>query len=303
MRKILRSPFVKGVARWANREPFIWDGIYENFAQVPVMGDGFGGDVWLSETQRYTQAAAMALRNSRGEIPESVAQYHALFSLLVAALSGERPVRVVDFGGGMGIGFASLMRLASQAGACGTHSEAGVEYLVVDSEESCERGRQLFADFPEVKFASELPEQVTPKAFDNCSPGVEPLQPWETSSAKSNAESVGNGAVDVLVLSSVIQFVEDYEGVLKKLARLAPSFWFFTFVPAGDIPTFASAQLNVPGSVLPIWFFNVRELVAKMEAVGYRLVFKSALDRVFDMSNFPATHQLTQHCNLLFRPQ
>lgn len=263
MRKILRSSLVKGVARWANREPFIWDGIYESFAQVPVMGDGFASNVWLSETQRYTQAAAMALRNNRGEIAESVAQYQALFSLLVAALSVERPVRIVDCGGGMGIGFASLMRLS--------HLKSGVEYLVVDNEESCERGRQLFADFPEVRFSPELPR---------------------------DSENI-----DVLVLSSVIQFVENYDELLKKLATLAPSFWFFTFVPAGNIPTFASAQLNVPGSVLPVWFFNVGELVAKIEALGYRLVFKSALDRVFDMNNFPATHQLTRHCNLLFRPQ
>jgi putative methyltransferase (TIGR04325 family) len=263
VRKILRSPLVKGVARWANREPFIWDGIYENFAQVPAIGDGFLSDAWLSETQRYTQAAAMALRNSRGEIAENVAQYHALFSLLVASLSGVRAVRVVDIGGAMGIGFASLMRLAPLTGK--------LEYFVVDNEESCERGQQLFADFPEVRFASELPR---------------------------DAEKV-----DVLVLSGVLQFVEDYEELLQKLGGLAPSFWFFTFVPAGDIPTFASAQLNVSGSVLPVWFFNALELVAKIESLGYRLVFKSALDRVFDMSNFPATHQLTRHCNLLFRPQ
>lgn len=271
MRKILRSPLVKGVARWANREPFIWDGIYESFAQVPVLGDGFASDAWLSETQRYTQAAAMALRNNRGEIAENVAQYHVLVSLLVAACgSRERPVRVVDLGGGMGVGFASLMR--------SIHSELRVEYLVVDNEESCKRGRQLFADFPEVRFCSELPGD--PARVDA-------------------AHDFGN--VDVLVLSSVLQFVEDYEEFLKELANVAPAFWFLTFVPAGEIPTFASAQLNVPGSVLPVWFFNVRELVARVEALGYRLVFKSALDRVFDMSNFPPTHQLTRHCNLLFR--
>ena len=243
------------------------------------MGAGFASDAWLSETQRYTQAAAMALRNNRGEIAESVAQYHALFSLLVASLSVERPVRIVDFGGGMGAGFASLMRLI-RTEASGHRSEPGVEYLVIDNEESCARGRQLFADFKEVTFATELPQD-----FQGATALPEPRK------------------VDVLVLSSVIQFVEGYEELLKKLARLTPSFWFFSFVPAGNIPTFASAQLNVPGSVLPVWFFNVRELIAKVEALGYRLVFKSALDRVFDMSNFPATHQLMRQCNLLFRAQ
>jgi putative methyltransferase (TIGR04325 family) len=145
------------------------------------------------------------------------------------------------------------------------------EYLIVDNEESCERGRRLLSEFSSVRFMSELPLDVE--------------------------------SVDVIVLSGVLQFVEEYEKLLRDLSALKPSFWLFTFLPAGDIPTFASAQLNVPGSVLPVWFFNVNELVSKIEALGYSLRFKSALDRVFDMSNFPLTHQLPRQCNLLFRRQ
>ena len=264
MREILRSPLIKGVARWANKQPFIWDGIYNSFDQVPVSGDGFGSDVWLADTERYTRAALMALRRENGGIPENVPQYHALPSILVASLpSVDRPVRVIDFGGGMGIGFASLMRCMP--------AKRRLEYLVVDNEESCKRGRQLLRDFPPVRFMSNLPHE--------CS------------------------FVDVMVLNSVLQFVGNYEELLIKLAAFAPSLWQFTFLPAGDIPTFASAQLNVPGSVLPVWFFNFRELVNKIEALGYRLIFKSALDRSFDMNNFPLTHRLPLQCNLLFHRQ
>ena len=261
MRKILRSPVVKSVARWANKEPFIWDGIYESFDEVPVSGDGFASDEWLSDMERYTSAALMALRND-GEIPENVPQYHALLSILVASLTScDRPVRVIDFGGGMGIGFANMMRCVPEKTAC--------EYLVIDNEASCERGRRLFRDFASVKFMPHLPQV--------------------------------SGAVDVVVLSGALQFVEDYGDLLVKLAAFKPSFWLFTFVPAGDVPTFATSQLNVPGSVLPAWFFNVRELIEKIEALGYELIFKSALDRLFDMNNFPLTHQLPRQCNLLFR--
>jgi putative methyltransferase (TIGR04325 family) len=262
VRKILRNPLVKGVARWANREPFIWDGIYEDFAQAPVTGAGFASDAWLAETQRYTQAAVMVLRNQRNAIPENVAQYHALSALLITSFRPGTVVSVIDFGGGMGIGFASLLRSAP---------EATVDYLVIDNEVSCERGRKLFSDFPAIRFTTEI--------------------------------ACEGRNVDVLVLSSTLQFVADVGALLQQLARVGPSFWLFTFVPAGEVPTFASTQLNVPGSILPVWFFNVRELVEKVEAFGYRLVFKSALDRVFDMSNFPATHQLKRHCNLLFRRQ
>lgn len=260
MRKLLRSPVVKVVARWANKEPFIWDGVYESFAQAPVAGEGFASDAWLTDMERYTRSAVAALQ--RGGIPENVPQYHALLALLIASVSPlDRPVHVLDFGGGMGIGFANLRR-------CMTAGLA-VDYLIVDNEESCQRGRRLLSDFPSVRFTSELPRD--------------------------------GGSVDVIVLSSVLQFVAEYEKFLRDLAAFRPAYWLFTFLPAGDIPTFASAQLNVPGSVLPVWFFNVRELVEKIETFGYELVFKSALDRLFDMSNFPLTHQLPRQCNLLFR--
>jgi putative methyltransferase (TIGR04325 family) len=212
----------------------------------------------------YTRKAVATQRQDGYRSPENVPQYHALLAMLVASLASlDRPVRVLDFGGGMGIGAANVRRCISE--------EIRVDYLIVDNEASCERGRRLLRDFASVKFMPELPRDI--------------------------------GEVEVVVLSSVLQFVEKYEELLAQLAGFAPSFWLFTFVPAGDIPTFASAQLNVPGSVLPVWFFNLRELIEKVEALGYRLIFKSALDRVFDMSNFPLTHQLSRQCNLLFRRQ
>ena len=260
MRKLLRSPVVKVVARWANKEPFIWDGVYTNFGEVPTMGQGFESDAWLGDMEQYTRTAVEALRGDRARVAPNVPQYHALLSMLVAS---SRPARVLDFGGGMGVGFANVRRSIA--------AEMPLEYLIVDNRESCERGRRLLRDFPSVRFMSELPRDVE--------------------------------SVDVMVLSGVLQFVEEYENLLNDLSALKPSHWLFTFVPAGDVPTFVSAQLNVPGSVLAVWFFNLDELVQKIEALGYRLIFKSALDRVFDMSNFPLTHQLPRQCNLLFRRQ
>lgn len=257
MRTILRSPIVKSVVHWANKQPFIWDGVYERFDQVPVVGKGFASGEWLDDMEHYTRSAVLAIDNG-ALIPENVAPYHALLASLIAAQ--ERRVRVLDFGGGMGIGFANVRRCSS---------EPDCEYVVVDNQESCERGRELLKDYSSVRFVQELPEE--------------------------------SGPVDILVLSSVLQFVENYDELLTRLAKFQPSLWLFTFLPAGDIPTFVSAQRNVPGSILPAWFFNAGELTKKIEALGYRLVFRSALDRVFDMSNFPSTHQLPRQCNLLFR--
>jgi putative methyltransferase (TIGR04325 family) len=249
------------VARWANKQPFIWKGVYSTYSAVPVVGEGFASDVWLTDTERCTSDAIASLKANFGQVPQNVPQYHALFSLLVASIqSQQRQVRVLDFGGGMGIAFANLLRTIGNAD--------GIDYRIVDNDKSCKRGQQLLEEFSSVRFASVLPLRWT---------------------------------VDVLVLNSVLQFVDDYRELLKTLAALRPANWLFTFLPAGDIPTFASAQKNVPGSVIPVWFFNQDELVEILNGHGYNLAFKSSLDRVFDMSNFPASHQLPRQCNLLFR--
>ena len=264
MRKLLRSPVIKVVARWANRQPPIWDGVYKKFDQAPVVGQGFASEAWLSDMERYTRTAVTALGNNGAGMPENVPQYHALLAMLVASLPAvERSVRVIDFGGGMGVGFANLMRCVP--------AKTALDYLIIDNEESCRRGRELLIDFPSVKFASELPHEIE--------------------------------SVYVMVLSGVLQFVEHYEELLTQLASFRPTFWLFTFLPAGEVPTFVSAQCNVPGSILPVWFLNLKDLIAKFETLGYRLTFKCTLDRVFDMSNFPSTHQLQRQCNLLFRRQ
>jgi hypothetical protein len=62
-------------------------------------------------------------------------------------------------------------------------------------------------------------------------------------------ESVGN--IDIVFLSGVLQYIRDYKGTLKVLAGLRPSFILMTYISAGNIPTFASSQVNLRGSVLP----------------------------------------------------
>jgi putative methyltransferase (TIGR04325 family) len=262
VRKFLRAPMVGRVARWANKLPFIWEGIYADYNEVPVVGDGFAGDVWLSDMERYTSDAISSLKSDGVGVPQNVPQYHALFSLLVASIqSPQKQVRVLDFGGGMGIAFANLLRTIV--------TSEGIDYWIVDNDESCKRGQKLFEGFSSIRFTPSLPTEID--------------------------------GLDILVLNSVLQFIGDYREFISTLAALRSANWLFTFLPAGDIPTFASAQKNVPSSVIPVWFFNQGELVEILNGHGYDLVFRSSLDRVFDMSNFPASHQLPRQCNLLFR--
>lgn len=256
---------INRVIRYANRAraPFIWEGIYNHYRDVPSEGAGFDSEEWISRTRQLTVSAMESLDHPSSGIPYDIPSYHSLFSLTVALLRQQRErLRVLDFGGGMGMAFANLLR------SLGEVPNPPIDYLVIDNERSCEGGAGLFNQRHTIQFSSTLPSNL--------------------------------GQVDLILLSGVLQFVEDYKSLLDKLAALKPSYWLFTFVPAGDLPTFASGQKNVPGSTIPVWFFSLDELLEIMRSLGYELIFKAAMERKFDMSNFPPTHQLPQQCNLLF---
>lgn len=252
--------------RHASRSPrqFIWEGIYNQYRDVPSQGAGFDSDEWILNTRQSTANALESLSRRPNGIPYDIPSYHSLFSLTVALLRQHRErLRVLDFGGGMGLAFVNLLRSLDE----GT-PKPPIDYLVVDNDRSCRDGALLFKELRFVQFSSTLPENL--------------------------------GDVDIVLLSGVLQFVEDYKSVLKRLAAFNAPYWLFTFVPTGDIPTFASGQKNVPGSTIPVWFFNLGELLEIMRSLGYQLIFKAALERKFDMGNFPESHRLPQQCNLLF---
>jgi putative methyltransferase (TIGR04325 family) len=252
------------VIRYASgtRRPFIWEGIYNRYEDVPSKGAGFDGEEWISRTRQSTAGALESLSRKLNGIPYDIPSYHSLFSLTVALLSQHRErLRVLDFGGGMGLALANLLRSLSEP------PKLPIDYLVIDNERSCRDGASLYSQMGSVQFSSTLPSSLE---------------------------------VDIILLSGVLQFVEDYRSILKSLAAYRAPYWLFTFVPTGDIPTFASGQQNVPGSTIPVWFFNLDELLEIMRSLGYQLIFKAPLERKFDMGNFPPTHRLPQQCNLLF---
>lgn len=239
---------------------FVWEGIYDNFAAVPTTGAGFSGDEWLSSMQ-----AALAHQATRpgatATFPLGVAGESATLALLGSVVCHERRrLTVLDFGGGAGGTFLPFV-----------HGMAGcdaVDVHVVDMPAVCELGAKFWAGEGRIHFHAELPSKPS--------------------------------RVDIVHISSALQYVEDYPGLLRRLCEYEPRFFLFVRLSAGDIPTYATAQRNVRGSTLPYWFLNVNELIALMAGAGYELRFKELLAREYDQSNFPPTHRLGRTCNLMF---
>jgi putative methyltransferase (TIGR04325 family) len=239
----------------------LWEGIHPSFQDVPGAGAGFDSEIWIQKTRDYTERVLAASRND-GAIPKDVAGEYLLLPLLVSLVGkalGEK-VRILDFGGGMGVSFVHLT-------SCLVDGQS-VDYHVIEREGICEGGAQLFEHDERIHFSAQLPPSLP--------------------------------ELDIVYLSSALQYVEDYGTLLKTLAGYEAKHFFLGKLSAGDIPTYATAQMNVPGSVIPYWFINVTEVIEILASCNYSLIYKSTLEQEYDQSNFPEEYRIGRTCNLLF---
>jgi putative methyltransferase (TIGR04325 family) len=254
IRKLLAV--VGGLARTAS--PAVWRGIHREFAEIPGRGPGYAAESLIAETAHFTSTLAAGTVNT---LPTHLACEQTLLALHLASRATRPPrLRVLDFGGGMGVGYFSLRSCLDQ--------RIPIDYYVVENQAMCVRGADLFAEHVSLRFYEDFPSDV--------------------------------GALDVVYVNSALQYVDDWRDMIAKLCSYQAPFVFFVKLSAGTIPTYTTEQVNLPGTVVPYRFLNVHELIGVMRDQGYALVFRGLLDRIYEQSDFPATHRLGRACNLLF---
>jgi putative methyltransferase (TIGR04325 family) len=250
--------------RLKNAKPFsIWEGIYDSLraAAQHQTGLGFRGDTYKERTKAAAQSCLRALR--AGEpIPQFHKQRSSLLPITVAMMLGGRErIRVLDFGGGLGIGYMTLVE------SIGRDIDR-VDYAIVEVPEICDLGRKML----DVQYLSEL------DTVEEC---------------------------DLLHAASSIQYVENWQDLVKTFSSLQAQYILLSDVFAGAINTFATLQ-NYYESKIPHWFLNLDELLNECLGHGYRLAMKSyATSRRLDsedilpMDNFPENYRLKQSLHLL----
>lgn len=264
--KSIAPPFLIDIyrfLRWGRYGSRYWDGIYPSFREIPKVGNGFSDAGLVIATTEETRHAILEARNYR-TVPTQVVEEDAFLPLLASVIAERNggTLRILDFGGGAGISFVHL--------TSGLARRARLDYHVVELEWACEAGRRLFADDARIQFHTALPETLPD--------------------------------IDIVLMKGVLMSVEDYAGLLKRICGYRARFLFIVNLAAGGFPTFASAQRNLPGIVLPHWFFNLDEIVQLLSGEGYALIFKGALMEQYRQDNFPESHRLEQGraCALLF---
>jgi putative methyltransferase (TIGR04325 family) len=254
LRQRLRSREVRKV-----RESYIWQGVHESFRQVESVGEGFEGNRWVQETENWTET--IRPRDSAASIPSDIARRHMVFLGLLGKLAeGARRLRIVDFGGGLGMAYHCAVRSLRGDLAYDHHVvELGSIYGIAEGNSS-EGNRLTFH-----RDMGSLPRPI-----------------------------------DLLYANNVIQYIEDYSNVLRKLAELESPLIFLAEVPAGEQPSYASGQTNVEGTVIPCWFFNLKEIDVEMARAGYKKILDIAFEFPYDQTNFPEHLRILSFHHLLY---
>ena len=248
----------------------LWEGVYDSFLDVPVAGPGFSGSDWI-ENSSEKLAGFKSLAGNSSTVPSVIGYTDSLLPVIAGIVQGNRKkIKILDFGGGLGFSFYQVRDALASA--------ENFELHVVDIEEVCTAGKNLFRDEPQIEFHSSLTD-LEEESFD------------------------------IVHIGSSLQYIEKWQDQLSVLCRLNPEYILMANIPAGDIRTFATAQ-NYYDSKIACWFFNVEDLSRTMLENRYGLVFKSSyftkvygVEQPYPLDNFETEYRVKYPCMLLFQKE
>jgi putative methyltransferase (TIGR04325 family) len=244
----------------------IWEGIYSSFAEAGGSAKAFRGASWVERSGQRARDTRVAARSAAFAPPTTCVHEYCLPLIASVVQATRGHVRILDFGGAAGQRFHATVDVLARADA--------VEVHVVDNENLCARGREVFEGEARIFFHPTVPERPQ---------------------------------FDIVHLGSSVQYLDDWLGVVRRLVVSRPTYLVFDDVPAGDIPTFVSLQ-NDYGRRIPHRFFNIGQFVRDVEgATGYKLFYKARYVGTFlgdtgpaPMSNFPEDHRIDNAHHLAF---
>lgn len=246
----------------------IWEGIYKSFDECPKCGPGFESDRWCrQETEKINKLLELAKdKKSISSLGSYRMSLLPFLAVMAAANSKENKVTILDFGGGLGSAYISA------TAACA--NQQVIDYYIVESKNVCQAGKNCFKGDSQIHFYDHLPDEIQD--------------------------------VDIVCLSSSIQYIEDWKALLKEITKYDPQYILLADLSAGDIPTYATVQKYYE-SKIPYWFFNVNDIISMMSSVNFKLLFNSSCagtylgkEQPMPQGNFPKEYRVGDSCNLLF---
>jgi putative methyltransferase (TIGR04325 family) len=256
-----------------NKDFYIWEGIYSSFkdAYKDAVGPGFSGEIYQERALSVVNECLTAL-DLKEPIPNFRNQslrsnyLQIIIAMMIHKKSDKRNVRILEFGGGLGIDYVVLKESISD-------SMNLIDYTIVENQEICSIGNSLF-EKEEVKYIEELPLL---KTYDivYASSAIQYIDNW-----KGLLSKFSDFNPEYILLSDVFAGPIDQFVTFQNYYGSQIPHWFLNFE---DLATHC-AEMNY-------------EIIMKTYHTSRRL----DQEDVLPMDNFPKNLRLARTLNLLLK--
>tara|TARA_Y100000996_G_scaffold361967_1_gene305085 strand:- start:362 stop:1087 length:726 start_codon:yes stop_codon:yes gene_type:complete len=104
--------------------------------------------------------------------------------------------------------------------------------------------------------------------------------------------------LDIVYFNSSMQYLENYQGLIKKISRFKPSYILIGYTPMhSSNKNYYSVQYGVPGSEHPIIFFSLKKLKKLMNNLKYKNIYENKYNNIIKNSDFNNCY----YADLLFK--
>lgn len=208
----------------------LWEGVYSGFAEAGGDLDVFDSEIWIDKQKSKVQIALESYQDNN-----TISKDYPLPTVIAMLLSQQDKLRVLDFGGGMGLQYLDIISKVPEA-------KGRLEYYVVDGKASIANRPSSLNQFVNLHFSSELDDL--------------------------------NIKADIIHIGSTLQYIEEWKAILSTLAGIfAPKYFVFSDLLAGDIPTFVSHQ-SFYDKKIPITMLNTGEFMDTLESLSFKPIYQ-----------------------------
>lgn len=249
----------------------IWEGVYESFQEAKSNLDiaPHTFDQNPKWRQRLHEKLMHELQNyyHEGLPPKTIRFDYPLDIILAMMLANQSHLKILDFGGGLGLQFIQAMTNIQL-------NMSQVEYHIVELPQVTELGKKTLSEFKQIQFSEALPAQQK---------------------------------MDLVHLGSALQYIEEWQDLLKSLSQYQPEYMILSDVLAGECPSFVTTQYYY-GERIPVWFLNIDELIQHLSRCGYALIYATkhyanVLGQTGPLptQNLPHNNQLDATCHFVLK--
>ena len=246
-----------------NQIKSVWEGVFKSFEEAKGDLDAFDSDIWINKQKLRITDGIQKYRDKA-----FLSNDYPLPILIATILSQNDSLKILDFGGGMGLQYLELIAKVPDA-------LEKVEYYIVDGEKSIENRPSDLNIFKKLFFFTSI-ENI-----------------------KEN--------MDIIHIGSTLQYIDDWRSLLVTLNnKHSPHYYVFSDILAGNIPTFISRQIFY-NKKIPIRQINIDEFKNFICSLLFKLIYLVDFqvpilgNLELPNSSLPENFRLKHSCNMIFK--